>query len=67
MPDTKKGKKILIRANTDAELAALLRELATVVEHGNACANVVTSNGVRVMRPLRDNECDWFIDARDLP
>lgn len=63
----KKGRKILIRANTDAELATMLRDLAKLVEQGNEFANVVLPVGVRIMRPLRTEESDWYLSARDLP
>ena len=61
------GRKILVCGKSKADLAALLRLLATEVEQGAENMNVASMNGLRIMRAAKNGEKDFYLDSRDLP
>jgi len=61
------GRKILVKAKSEANLAKLLRTLADTVDNKCPFANVDSPDGIRLMRPLRHDEEDCYLDVRELP
>lgn len=62
------GRKILVCGKSKADLAALLRLLATEVEEGAENMNVASIDGLlRIMRATKNGEKDFYLDSRDLP
>lgn len=63
------GRKILVCGKSKADLAALLRLLATEVEEeGAENMNVASMDGrLRIMRATKNGEKDFYLDSRDLP
>jgi len=61
------GRKILVCGKSKADLAALLRLLATEVEEGAENMNAASMDGLRIMRATKNDEKDFYLDSRDLP
>lgn len=61
------GRKILICADSERDLPVLLRHLAQDMEDGNMYMNVADGLGVRIMRPLKEEDGDYHLMAGDLP
>lgn len=63
----KTGRKILIVGASEKDLAVLLRHLALEIEEGNDYMNADdTTLGTRIMRPLREDEKDFYLSAKEL-
>ena len=62
------GRKILIVGASERDIAVLLRHLALEIEEGNDYMNAVdVMFGTRIMRPLREDEKDFYLSAEELP
>ena len=61
------GRKILVKAETDAKLADLLRMLIFEIEAGHNYMNATSIQGLRMMRPLREDEPDFYMNVQELP
>ena len=57
-----------MRAETNDQLAELLNYVASEIRGGYQCSNVLSTDGtLRIMRPLRDGEEEFYSDAKELP
>lgn len=61
------GRKILIVGASEHDIAVLLRHLALEIEEGNNYMNASDMYGLRLMRPLKEGENDFYLSAGDLP